>query len=218
MNRTWATGVSALIFPIGVVCLSMVAGCQPAATEGLEALVNRKGDDARSGLQAIDVKEFQLLGRGAEQGDRDAENNLGVLYEEGRGAPADISQAIYWYRKAARQGLATAQTNLGRLYAQGRGVPKDYAVAKSWFQKAAEQGDADAMGNLGRVYGEGDGVRPDAVEGLKWLILSGKQYQLGLLQEPLYNVKNREGLMSRMMSSEVADAHQRANEWFAARE
>jgi uncharacterized protein len=75
----------------------------------------------------------------AEQGDAEAQNNLGVLYASGRGAAKDDKQATFCYRKAADQGEAMAQFNLGRMYFNGTGVPKDYVQAYLWTNLAAAQ-------------------------------------------------------------------------------
>ena len=37
----------------------------------------------------------------AEQGDARAQNNLGVMYDDGRGVPQDYAQAVKWYRLSA---------------------------------------------------------------------------------------------------------------------
>jgi len=52
----------------------------------------------------------------AEQGDADAQNNLGVRYATGEGVTQDKVEAAKWYRKAAEQGNAYAQCNLGDSY------------------------------------------------------------------------------------------------------
>jgi TPR repeat protein len=65
----------------------------------------------------------------AEQGDADAQINLGVMYFTGRGVPQDYAAPTSWYRKAAEQGDAGAQYRLGVMYAYGHGVPKDYTSA-----------------------------------------------------------------------------------------
>ena len=44
----------------------------------------------------------------AEQGDAQAQSNLGSLYYGGRGVPQDYAKAMKWYRKAAEQGNAKA--------------------------------------------------------------------------------------------------------------
>ena len=81
--------------------------------------------------------------KAADQGDAEAQFNLGVMYSLGEGVPKDYKQAVYWYRKAADQGHADAQSNLGFMYHEGRGVPKDDTQAVYWLRKAADQGHAD---------------------------------------------------------------------------
>ena len=74
----------------------------------------------------------------------DAQNNLGGMYEFGRGVPQDYGEAVRWYRLAADQGHASAQRNLGGMYADGRGVPQDDVAAHMWANLAAAQGDETA--------------------------------------------------------------------------
>ena len=110
----------------------------------------------------------RLIHEAAGQGDAQAQNNLGVLYERGQGVTQVYEAAAQWYSKAAEQGLALAQYNLGVLYARGQGVEQDFAVAAEWFRKAAEQGDAQAQFNLSVLYDQGDGVKQDYAEAMKW--------------------------------------------------
>ena len=58
----------------------------------------------------------------AEQGDVNAQFNLGVIYEKGQGVKQDYFEAVNWYRKASEQGYAKAQFNLGMMYNEGKGV------------------------------------------------------------------------------------------------
>ncbi len=53
--------------------------------------------------------------KAAEQGQADAQHNLGVMYEKGRGVPQDDREAVAWYRKAAEQGYAGAQKKLDAI-------------------------------------------------------------------------------------------------------
>src|SRR6185369_15612676 len=95
---------------------------------------------------------LQLLRPLAEQGNAQAQGDLGWMYADGEGVAKDDTAAVLWYRKAAEQGLASAQHNLGWMYANGRGVAKDNATAVLWYRKAAEQGFARAQINLGAMY------------------------------------------------------------------
>ena len=75
----------------------------------------------------------------AEQGIADAQYNLALMYDSGRGVPQDDEQAVMWYRKAAEQGHANAQFNLGAMYQDGRGVPRNKVLAHMWFNLAASR-------------------------------------------------------------------------------
>ena len=79
--------------------------------------------------------------KSAEQGLCDAQYNLGVCYDIGRGVSKDVGKAVEWYLKAAKLGFIDAQYILGRYYRTG----KD---AKYWFSKAAKQGHKDAQDEL----------------------------------------------------------------------
>jgi TPR repeat protein len=85
-------------------------------------------------------KALSVCGDRANEGDVDAQYNLGVMYDQGYGVLQDYNQAIYWYKKAAEQGLAKAQVNLGGSYFKGRGVIKDDVEAYVWWNVAAAQG------------------------------------------------------------------------------
>src|SRR5664280_345044 len=98
----------------------------------------------------------------AEQGDAEAQNNLGMMYANGKGVVQDDKQAAFWFRKAAEQGYAEAQLILGLMYNEGQGgLTKDYSQAVAWFRRAAEQGLAMAQFNLGVMYANGAGLAQD---------------------------------------------------------
>jgi len=73
----------------------------------------------------------------AQEGDADAQNYVGEIYEKGLGIEADYVIAASWYRKAAEQGNSRAQINLGYLYESGLGVPRDLTVAMNWYRRAS---------------------------------------------------------------------------------
>ena len=84
------------------------------------------------------------LRRLAEQGNRQAQHDLAVMYANGRGVPRDETEANRWYRKAAEQGDASAQSLIGSMYLFGRGAPKDFVQAYLWLNLAARGGDKSA--------------------------------------------------------------------------
>ncbi len=133
----------------------------------------QKGEDAYiRGDYATALREWKPL---AEQGDADAQTNLGLMYVNGLGVPQDYKQAVKWYRRAAEQGHASVQFNLGLKYDNGQGVPQDYKQALQWYQRAAEQGHASAQYNLGVMYVKGKGVPKDYVLAYIWINLAAAQ-------------------------------------------
>jgi TPR repeat protein len=94
----------------------------------------------------IAAAESELRPR-AEQGDAEAQFNLGSLYYQGLGVSQDYKEAVKWLLKAAEQGHIFSQATLGTVYAEGvQGVvPKEPPRALMWYIKAAAQGDMEAL-------------------------------------------------------------------------
>lgn len=105
----------------------------------------------------------------AKKGDADAQFNVGLLYEQGKGVPVDGNSkamdyeiaaqnyvtAMKWYTLAAAQGYAQAQTQLGAMYYNGQGVVQDYKTAMKWFTLAAEEGNGSAQYGLSIMHARG---------------------------------------------------------------
>lgn len=104
----------------------------------------------------------------AEEGDMDAQYELGVRYIEGDGVEQSAEKAVEWFRKSAGQGYAAAQNHLGVCYENGDGVEQSAEKAVMWYRKAAEQGYALAQNNLGVCYYDGDGVEQSAQKAVQW--------------------------------------------------
>ena len=116
--------------------------------------------------------------------------------------------------KGAKQGKPLAQFNLGLMFYKGRATKQDYKAAVKWWQLAAEQGFAEALNNLGMMYGNGDGVRQDYVEAHKWFDLAASQHPPG--RKLKNSVRDRDFLVKKMTSSQIAKAERLAREWMAA--
>ncbi len=160
------------------------------------------------GNYATALREWRPL---AEQGDADAQHNLGVLYNTGRGVPQDYAKAVKWFRKAAEQGDAGSQYNLGNMYDDGKGVPQDHAAAVKWYRKAAEQGYTLAQTNLGFMYHLGRGVLQDYTQAHMWYNLAASRSAPGEGYDRA--VKNRDILAERMTPAQLSEAQKLAREW-----
>lgn len=78
----------------------------------------------------------------AEEGDADAQCNLGILYGNGvddnnRTVEGNRPQAVKWLLAAAEQGLPRAQLKLAEVYADGPDISGSYTAACGWFLLAA---------------------------------------------------------------------------------
>ena len=128
----WAHFLRGLL--IAITTLSVSSGVVFAATfeDGLAA--------AQRGNYAIALQLWRPL---AEQGNAEAQYELGVMYFEGQGVAEDFKEAAKWYQLAAEQGNAAAQFSIGFMYAKGQGVAQDFKEAVKWYLLSAEQGYRD---------------------------------------------------------------------------
>ncbi|MCA1979294.1 MAG: sel1 repeat family protein [Thiobacillus sp.] len=158
------------------------------------------------------LAEFRPL---ADQGNADAQFNLGEMYAYGHGVPQDYKEAVSWYRRAAERGHIRAQKNLGIIYAYGLEVPQDYREAAVWNRRAAEQGDEIAQFVIGEMYAVGQGVPQDYKEAAVWYRRAAEQgyvlaqYDLGVMYY------HGQGLPQDLR--EAADLFRRAAAWGYAR-
>jgi TPR repeat protein len=104
------------------------------------------------------------LQKAAQQGFAPAQAKLGFSYEQGKGVPKDMSQALDLYRKAAERGDPWAQLALARCAYFGKGVPQNYEDAARWLRLAAEQDLTAAVSWLADLYHQGKGVPIDAAK------------------------------------------------------
>ena len=105
----------------------------------------------------------------AEDGDREAQYALGVMYFKGEGRPADVEAAMSWFEKAARAGHPTAMFNVGVAHWEGKGAPINHEIAVQWWEKAAQLGDSASQYNLGLAYYLGKGINKDPERALYWI-------------------------------------------------
>jgi TPR repeat protein len=146
----------------------------------------------------------------AQAGDPNAQNELGLLYSEGRGLPQNYLEAKDWFKKAAEQGHADAQVNLGTLYSLGRGAPYSDHMALFWFQKAAEQRNALAFAKLGMMHERGRAVPQNLIEAHMW-------YNLSLAYGEKRAAEARDAVATRMTRGQIAEAEERAKKWIPKR-
>ncbi len=142
-----------------------------AAQYSLGKLLENGADGVPSDVVAA-AKWYQ---RAAGQGVSAAQNNLGLMYAQGRGVPQDVARAALLWRDAAAKNHVIAQFNLGLAYFRGEGVAENRSEAVRWFRRAGELGLADAQYALGQIIRIGLVGEADEAEALYW-------YQLAVAQ------------------------------------
>jgi TPR repeat protein len=203
------TQTRAAMLAVGFCVAAVVAGF--AFVKWRESV---RAADLEQGLAALGVGNYALalrrLGPLAEEGNPEAQEEIGHMYDDGTGVPQDYAEAIRWYRLAAAQGNAQAQNSLGFMYDKGNGVPQDYAEAMRWYRLAAAQGLSMAQNNVAFMYLNGVGVSPDVAEAVRWYGLAaaqgnaGAQYVLGYLYEMGDGVP--QDLVQALMWDELAES------------
>ena len=67
------------------------------------------------GVPEDDAEAVKWFRKAAEQGDADAQVNLGLMYANGRGVPEDYVRAFAWFNLAAAQGFEPAKKYKGTI-------------------------------------------------------------------------------------------------------
>ena len=97
------------------------------------------------------IRAVSYLTRAANGGNRGAQHQLGVYWEEGGGFPQDMKKAMEWYMKSAQQGLPEAERRIGLAYELGEISPRSRPLAIEWLSKAGAQGDGESA-ELARLF------------------------------------------------------------------
>jgi TPR repeat protein len=172
--------LSAMFFAVGLSAQKPI----PVSAQEHLATIARVDGMKTSDLNALVMQ--------AQDGDREAEYLLALVYEHGHLLRRDLASAQIWISRSAEQGYVPAQLGIGLLYLHG---PKDampvgdYGRAERWLRLAATQADAEAQFWLGLGYKRGTFGVTDYHEALRWLEkaaeqgLPNAQHELGQMYE-----------------------------------
>lgn len=141
------------------------------AQYGLGVLYERGSGDLATDLG----RAANWYARAVEQGHPAAQNNLGLMFAQGRGVRRDPARAAELWRSAADSGHLMAQYNLGLAYYRGEGVQRDNRAALRWFRHAGENGLPDGQFAIGQMYRLGVVVDQDNAKALAWYRRAARQ-------------------------------------------
>src|SRR5665213_3152764 len=151
----------------------MLAIAAGALTFGTLATMADQLQDGASAFQRTDYRTALAAWKPlATQGNPVAQNNLGIMYLDGKGVPQNTSEAVRYLSLSAAAGSSLGQNNLGGLYRDGKGVPRDFGKAGQWFAASAAQGNSAGMYNLGLMYELGQGMKAEPFHAYMWYALA----------------------------------------------
>jgi len=135
-----------------------------------------------------------LLRERADRQDAKAQNQLALLYYEGKGVPQDDTRAAEWMQKAAEGGDVNSQYMLAWFSYKGIGVPQDYAKTIEWAQKAMDKGDSNAITLLARLHRLGRGVPQNYAKSLELLHTADQEGNIYAPADIAYMYKTGQGV------------------------
>lgn len=108
---------------------------------------------------------IRLIRQAALQGNAEAQNELGLFYDEGRyGVPQNVQKAERWYRRAVAQNDNTAKRNLAIFLLEKKGDKRYREEIVKLLQEVIESGDDKTKNILYQVaikYQAGESVAKD---------------------------------------------------------
>ncbi len=182
---------------------------QASASAAANSEIQEK-KEAQRPYQLVEQKKYDealpLLRERADKNDAQAQEQMAMLYFEGKGVPEDSTKAAEWMQKAAELGRPESQYLLAWFYYRGTGVPRDYEKALLWVQRALAKGDSNATNLLGLMYRTGRGVPKDYTKALELFYKADKEGNIYAPANIAYMYKNGQG---------VSQDYQQAINWYS---
>ena len=173
MSRSLRVALAVILSALLVACATK----PPTVAQGLE--LYDSGDF---------TKAFEMLDKLAQEGNSQAQQALGVMYENGQGVKKDEALAMGLYRQAAAKNNESAQYLLGTILERKAGLTNNQSEALKWYRAAATNGHPSAQFRMGQLELTGiRGAAPDPLKASYWFGLAAmqgdpqSQLQYGLL-------------------------------------
>ena len=166
-----SAGLICLIFLLNLVPVQLSAEMLNHDPSRLESLHLEASDAMQRGNYAIAYCIWKPL---ADDGDRNAQYNIGWMYHNGYGLSINDKAAFDWWLKSAASGDANSHFALGDLYFQGQGVEKNMAIALGWYISAALRQHEPARETLLELLAKNDTLAQNTIQQLlqsDWQVL-----------------------------------------------
>jgi len=151
----------------------------------------------------VSLTGIASLQKMAEQGNGEAQLQLGLRYLNGDGIEQNPNTAVRWLERAARQGQTEAQYQYGMALLEGRGVVQDYRSAFRWVEEPARRGHVKAQLALADMYRFGSGVPANLPRAYLW-------YNLAAAQGDEKAIRSRDNVATRLSPEEITQMQMEA--------
>ncbi len=197
MNNPLKTKFLALIITIMTItaCKTEISELIQKAEQGDAAAQLEYGRLLKTTGNGVDQdwgKAISMLQKAAENGNPDAQWEMGLMYEFSDKVQKDEAKALSLYRKSAEGGSAIGLYMVAHCYQHGIAVEEDTTTSDSLYAKAyaellqlAPEEDIYVLNFLGSAYFWGDGITADREKAFHYYLISAQkgnpetQYKIG---------------------------------------
>lgn len=167
-----------------------------AMNESNKISEREKYEKAKNFYLSGNYKEaFKIYHELALDGSVGCQRFTGWMYFLGEGVPADIAQALYWFKAAAEAGDPEAEFGVGRVYTR----KKDYKSAMAWYEKSASHGFVPSIYRIARMYRYSHGVHTDISKAVHMLRYAAEKGHLRSARDyAVLLIKGYQGLWGRI--------------------
>lgn len=135
-----------------------------------------------NGVEQDWQKAVEMLQLSADNGNPDAQWELGTMYEFANHVSKDEAKALGLYRRSAEAGSPIGLYMLAHCYQHGIVVEEDHAVSDSLYAKSfnelmklVPQEDIYVLNFIGSAYYWGDGVKADREKAFGYYLISAQK-------------------------------------------
>ncbi|UTV87792.1 sel1 repeat family protein [Cobetia amphilecti] len=144
----------------------------------------------------------------ADAGYINSQRKLGYIYadrDEVKMFKKNLSQSLYWFKRAAENGDKVAALNVAGMYREGMGIKPNSEKSFEWLEKIPEMPYGDLMTGfpaLGNYYEQGIGTDVDLIQAYKYFSLV----------QPAKAV-DRQRVANKMSDKELEIANEMVEKW-----
>lgn len=124
----------------------------------------------------ISIENLENL---ANQGNGEAQYELGLRYYKGIGVKVNYEKARNYFESAVNNGVNSASYYLGVIYYNGKGTVTNHQKAKHYFEIAESNNNVFSSYYLGKIYYWGDGVEQNYEK--------ANEYKAKVLSRPFFS-------------------------------